>query len=76
MPRPRARSACRHCRALVAFGRGDDGLAVSLLAALPPQARRLGGSHAQRDVLPLTLQRAVERLRGDQRAGRIEFATT
>ena len=64
------------CRALVAFGRGDDGLAVSLLAAMSPQARRLGGSHAQRDVLQLTLQRAVERLRGTQRTGRIEFATT
>ena len=51
------------CRALIAFGRGDDSLAVSLLATLPPQARRLGGSHAQRDVLQLTLLRAVERLR-------------
>ena len=26
-------------------------------------AHRLGGSHAQRDVLHLTLQRAIERLR-------------
>jgi tetratricopeptide (TPR) repeat protein len=51
------------CRALAAFGRGDDMLAVTLLASLPAHAHRLGGSHAQRDVLHLTMQRAVERLR-------------
>jgi tetratricopeptide (TPR) repeat protein len=51
------------CRALVAFGRGDDMLAITLFASLPAQAHRLGGSHAQRDVLHLTMQRAVERLR-------------
>ena len=51
------------CRALAAFGRGDDMLAITLLASLPAQAHRLGGSHAQRDVLQLTMQRAAERLR-------------
>jgi len=51
------------CRALAAFGRGDDLLAITLLASLPAQAHRLGGSQAQRDVLHLTMQRAVERLR-------------
>jgi tetratricopeptide (TPR) repeat protein len=51
------------CRALAAFGRGDDMLAVTLLASLPPQSHRLGGSHAQRDVLHRTMRRAVERLR-------------
>jgi len=51
------------CRALAAFGRGDDLLAITLLASLPAQAHRLGGSHAQRDVLHLTMQRAIERLR-------------
>ena len=51
------------CRALAAFGRGDDMLAVTLLASLPPQSHRLGGSHAQRDVLYRTMRRAVERLR-------------
>ena len=51
------------CRALIAFGRGDDTLAITLLASLPAQAHRLGGSHAQRDVLHLTLRRAVERVR-------------
>lgn len=51
------------CRALIAFGRGDDTLATTLLASLPAQAHRLGGSHAQRDVLHLTLLRSIERMR-------------
>ena len=51
------------CRALRAFGRGDDALAAALFASLPQLAHRLGGSHAQRDVLDLTAQRAAERLR-------------
>jgi hypothetical protein len=46
------------CRALRAFGQGDSDLAVELLEQLPPRAYRLGGSHAQRDVLYLTLQAA------------------
>jgi tetratricopeptide (TPR) repeat protein len=52
------------CRALAAFGRGDYAAAIAGLGALPVVARRLGGSHAQRDVLNLTLLEAVERLRG------------
>ncbi len=55
------------CRALMAFGRGDDTLALTLLASLPAQAHRLGGSHAQRDVLHLTMLQAVERLRRPRR---------
>jgi tetratricopeptide (TPR) repeat protein len=51
------------CRALIAFGRGDDALAIELLASLPARAHRLGGSHAQRDVLNLTLLHAIERIR-------------
>jgi hypothetical protein len=51
------------CRALMAFGRGDDLLAITLLASLPAEAHRLGGSHAQRDVLNLTLLHAVQRVR-------------
>ncbi|MFL6673842.1 MAG: tetratricopeptide repeat protein [Massilia sp.] len=51
------------CRAMMAFGRGDYTLAITLLASLPAQAHRLGGSHAQRDVLNLTLLKAVERVR-------------
>ena len=51
------------CRALVAFSHGNDALAVTLLAGLPATAHRLGGSHAQRDVLHLTLMQAVQHLR-------------
>jgi len=42
------------CRALAAFGRGDYAGAERLLRGLPPVAHRIGGSHAQRDVLQLT----------------------
>jgi tetratricopeptide (TPR) repeat protein len=55
------------CRALLAFGGGDDALAATLLASLPPFAHRLGGSQAQRDVLHLTRVRAIERIRGKVR---------
>ena len=41
-------------RALQAFMRGQPARAESLLRGLPPVAHRLGGSHAQRDVLQLT----------------------
>ncbi|WP_213959123.1 tetratricopeptide repeat protein [Variovorax sp. dw_954] len=51
------------CRAMIAFGAGNDALAITLLASLPLMAHRLGGSHAQRDVLHLTLQRAIDRMR-------------
>ena len=47
----------------MAFGDGDDARAIMLLGSLPALAHRLGGSHAQRDVLNLTLLRAVERTR-------------
>jgi tetratricopeptide (TPR) repeat protein len=47
------------CRALLAFGQGDHALATELLEHLPPRAYRLGGSHAQRDVLFETLQAAA-----------------
>ena len=52
------------CRAIVAFGRGDYAAAVELLEPLRLVAHRFGGSHAQRDVLPLTLVEAA--LRGGQ----------
>lgn len=51
------------CRGLMAFGRGDHPGAIALLAGLPARLHRLGGSHAQRDVLHLTLLRAVEAMR-------------
>ncbi len=49
------------CRALAAFGRGDFRGAETLLRALPPVAHRIGGSHAQRDVLMLTRAAAAQR---------------
>jgi tetratricopeptide (TPR) repeat protein len=55
------------CRALAAYGRGDFETAACLLRALPPVAHRIGGSHAQRDVLQLTRHAAAAR-RGLRRA--------
>lgn len=49
------------CRALEAFGRGDYGRAVDLLQAVRTVAQRFGGSHAQRDVIHLTLVEAALR---------------
>jgi tetratricopeptide (TPR) repeat protein len=51
------------CQALVAYGRGQDERAIILLAGLPAVAYRFGGSHAQRDVLHLTLLNAAARMR-------------
>ena len=51
------------CRAIMAFGHGDYPRTVELLGGLPPLLQRLGGSHAQRDVLYLTLSEAIRRLR-------------
>ena len=51
------------CRALIAFGHGNDTLAITLFASLPALAHRIGGSHAQRDVLHLTLLHAIEGIR-------------
>jgi len=51
------------CRGLVAFGRGDHPRAIGLLTSLPAQAHRIGGSHAQRDLLNLTLSRAADHVR-------------
>ena len=51
------------CRALLAFARSDYGAAEALLRSLPPVAHRIGGSHAQRDVLHLTRYAAGERKR-------------
>jgi tetratricopeptide (TPR) repeat protein len=64
------------CRALMAFGRGDNTLALTLLASLPAQAHRLGGSHAQRDVLNLTMLEAIERLRRPARRRNVASANT
>jgi hypothetical protein len=56
------------CRALLAFGRGDFRTAEALLRSLPPVAHRIGGSHAQRDVLQLTRAAALAR-RSSTRTG-------
>jgi hypothetical protein len=69
--RTRAARPVPACRALIAFGRGEYTRAITLLASLPPLAHRIGGSHAQRDVLHLTQLRAVERMRRPARRPRI-----
>ena len=48
-------------RALHAFGHGDDALAIDLLRDVRNRAGRFGGSHAQRDLLDLTLIAAAGR---------------
>jgi hypothetical protein len=54
------------CQAIIAFGRGDYGHAIELLGKLPSEAHRIGGSHAQRDVLYLTMATAIQRIRRPQ----------
>jgi hypothetical protein len=56
------------CRALDAFGRGDYAEVVELLVPLRLVANRFGGSHAQRDLLNLTLIEAALRGRRPQLA--------
>jgi tetratricopeptide (TPR) repeat protein len=51
-------------RALRAFGRGDYATAIPLLEGVRLTAHRFGGSHAQRDVLHLTLTEAAIRAGG------------
>jgi hypothetical protein len=48
-------------RAMLAFDRGDYAGAVRLLRAIRGDAHRFGGSHAQRDLLDLTLIEAALR---------------
>lgn len=48
-------------RAIQAFGAGDHARAVDLLLPVRPIAHHFGGSHAQRDVLSLTLIEAAIR---------------
>ena len=47
------------CRALIAFGQGNDTVAMKLIRGFRRLVHRLGGSHAQRDVLHIALQRAI-----------------
>jgi len=53
-------------RAMFAFGKGDYAESVRLLRAIRSYAHRFGGSHAQRDVIDLTLIEAAKRS-GEQR---------
>jgi hypothetical protein len=52
------------CRAVRAFGRGQYAEAAETIAGVRDTAHRFGGSHAQRDLLTLTLIEAA--LRGGQ----------
>ena len=48
-------------RAIQAFGEHDDAEAIRLIRSIRTSAHRFGGSHAQRDVLDLTLIEAAFR---------------
>ena len=48
-------------RAIQAFGEGQPARAVELLRPIRSQAHRFGGSHAQRDLIDLTLIEAARR---------------
>ncbi len=48
-------------KAIRAFGQGDYDTAVALLRPIRSRAHRFGGSHAQRDILDLTLIEAALR---------------
>jgi tetratricopeptide (TPR) repeat protein len=54
------------CRALIAFGQGKFERCIEWLSKVPREIRRIGGSHAQRDILNLTLISAIERIRRPQ----------
>jgi tetratricopeptide (TPR) repeat protein len=55
-------------RAIRAFGDGDYGATVRLLRPIRSYAHRFGGSHAQRDLLDLTLIEAASRAGQDRLA--------
>jgi tetratricopeptide (TPR) repeat protein len=63
-------------RSLAAFGEQDYALARSLLSRLPDIAHRLGGSHAQRGLLGLTLREAENRGQGRINSARKNSALT
>ncbi len=55
--------------AILAFGAGDYAQAVRLLRPIRSHAHRFGGSHAQRDVIDLTLIEAARRSGQERLAG-------
>ncbi len=57
-------------RGLLAFDVGDAAEAIRLLAPLRETAHRFGGSHAQRDLIDLTLLAACAAPHGDRALGR------
>jgi len=50
-------------RGLLAYARGDDDAAVTTLQGVRPLVQRIGGSHAQRDLIDQTLLAAAARAR-------------
>ncbi|TJZ57404.1 tetratricopeptide repeat protein [Streptomyces piniterrae] len=58
------------CRALIAYGQRDYGLAADLLLPVRHRLHTFGGSHAQRDAIQRTLVEA------SLRAGRTDLART
>jgi hypothetical protein len=58
---------------LLAFGAADPGAAAAAIAPLRDRLARIGGSHAQRDVVEQTLLGAAAR-GGDRSAGRALLA--
>jgi hypothetical protein len=55
------RAGLRLLEGFAAFAAGDPGAAVDLLIDVRPEANVVGGSHAQRDVIDLTLIAAAAR---------------
>ena len=49
------------CEGILAFGRGDYARSIEALRTVRNRAYRFGGSHAQRDILDLTLIEAARR---------------
>jgi hypothetical protein len=54
--------------ALAAFGRGDYAQAAGRLRWLPEVSHQLGGSHAQRGILGITLREAKKKVGARERA--------
>jgi hypothetical protein len=57
-------------RGLLAFDGGDAAEAIRMLLPLRETAQRVGGSHAQRDLVELTLLAACAAPHGERRLGR------
>ena len=60
-PCSRVKSGLPASEAIQAFGHGDHARATQLLRSIRSGAHRFGGSHAQRDLIDLTLLEAAPR---------------